>query len=72
MNDEDSRYCTRCGSILKRIFCSACGTANPEGLGNCLQCGSSLPDMSEIRWAPSVRVIRPTEAMTKKEGDQSV
>jgi len=65
-NDEESRYCTRCGSILKPIFCSICGTPNPSGLGTCLQCGTALPDMSGIRWAPSVTVLRPTDAMTKK------
>jgi len=56
----------------KPIFCSACGTANPSGLGNCLQCGTVLPDMSRIRWAPSVKVIRPTEAMTSKNDDKSI
>jgi len=70
-NDDDSRYCTRCGSILKPIFCSACGTPNPSGLGSCLQCGITLPDMSRIRWAPSVRVIQPTAAMTEKNKEKS-
>ena len=61
----------RCGSILKPIFCSACGAANPSGLGNCLQCGIILPDMTRIRWAPLVRVIQPTAAMNEKSDDKS-
>ena len=67
MNDDDSRYCTQCGSILKQVFCSLCGTANPDSLGSCLQCGNTLPDMSTIRWGPSVKVLHPTQAMIEKE-----
>jgi hypothetical protein len=63
----DARYCIDCGSILKPVYCSSCGTANPEGLEQCLECGKTLPTLVGIRWSPIVTVLKPTSAMTNEE-----
>jgi len=70
-NDDTARYCIQCGSILKRIFCSACGMANPDGLETCLECGNSLPTLMDIRWAPTARIIQPTDAMIDRNIEQA-
>jgi len=67
VNKLDARYCIDCGSILKPIYCSSCGTANPEGLEQCLECGKPLPTLMGIRWSPIVTVLKPTSAMTHEE-----
>jgi predicted amidophosphoribosyltransferase len=66
-NKLDNRYCIDCGSILKPIYCSSCGTASPEGLEQCLECGKTLPTLMGIRWNPIVTVLKPTSAMSNEE-----
>lgn len=63
-NKPDGRYCIYCGKILKSVYCSSCGTPNPEGLSGCLECGNPLPSLNDIRWGPIVTVLQPTGAMT--------
>ena len=41
VNQEDARFCTRCGRPLSRI-CVVCGTANSPDARFCNQCGSPL------------------------------
>ncbi|MFI5448205.1 MAG: zinc-ribbon domain-containing protein [Candidatus Bathyarchaeia archaeon] len=66
-NDAHARYCINCGTILNSVYCSVCGTKNPEDLGKCLECGNILPKLGEVRWAPTVRIIHPTSAMTEEK-----
>lgn len=67
LSDPNARYCISCGTILNSVYCSYCGTKNPEDLGKCLECGHTLPKLGEVRWAPTVRIIQPTSAMTDEE-----
>ena len=67
-NKPDSRYCIYCGSIMNPVFCSSCGTVNPEGLPQCLECGNQIPRLSEIHWNPIVTVIQSTSGMTEVGG----
>jgi hypothetical protein len=50
---------------MKPVYCSSCGTVNPEGLPQCLECGTPVPKLSEIRWNPIVTVIQPTSGMSE-------
>ena len=61
------RYCIQCGSILKPVYCSRCGTPNPNDLDQCLECGNPIPNLTDIRWSPIVTVIQPTSAMIDEE-----
>lgn len=63
----NGRYCIHCGSILNPVYCSHCGTVNPDDLEQCLECGSSIPKLSDMRWAPIVTVMQPTSAMSDEE-----
>jgi hypothetical protein len=60
----DGRYCIYCGSILEPIYCSLCGTANPDDLEQCLECGSPMPKLVDVRWAPTVAIAQPTSVMS--------
>jgi hypothetical protein len=62
-NTAGGRYCIYCGAILRPVYCSSCGTSNPDGLERCLECGSQLPRLTDIRWNPIVTVLQPTSAM---------
>ena len=66
LNVSDGRYCIQCGSILNPIYCSQCGTPNPDGLEQCLECGTRMPSLSGFRWNPIVTVLNPTSAMTER------
>jgi len=66
-NRGGGRYCIHCGAILKPVYCSACGTVNPDGLTHCLECGNPIPRLTEIRWGPIVTVLQPTSAMVNEE-----
>ncbi|MGP8071068.1 MAG: double zinc ribbon domain-containing protein [Candidatus Bathyarchaeia archaeon] len=65
-NVSDGSYCIRCGSILNPIYCSQCGTPNPDGLEKCLECGAPMPSLRGFRWTPIVTVLNPTSAMNEK------
>jgi class 3 adenylate cyclase/ribosomal protein L40E len=41
VNQEDARFCTRCGRPLS-LICAVCGTANSPDARFCNQCGSPL------------------------------
>ncbi len=60
----DGRYCIYCGSILKPVYCSQCGTANPDDLEQCLECGNPIPKLADVRWGPIVTIMQPTSAMS--------
>ena len=60
----DGRYCIYCGSILKQVYCSQCGTANPDDLEQCLECGNPIPKLTDVRWGPIVTIMQPTSAMS--------
>jgi RNA polymerase subunit RPABC4/transcription elongation factor Spt4 len=64
LDDGNGRFCIHCGSILKPVYCSHCGTLNPEDLEQCLECGNSIPKLTDVKWNPVVTVIQPTSAMT--------
>jgi RNA polymerase subunit RPABC4/transcription elongation factor Spt4 len=66
LDDGNGRFCIHCGSILKPVYCSHCGTLNPEDLEQCLECGNSIPRLTGVRWNPVVTVIQPTSAMTEE------
>ena len=69
-NKSDGRYCIYCGSIMKPVYCSSCGTVNPEGLPQCIECGNQVPKLSGIHWNPVVTIIQPTSGMTETEAQE--
>jgi NAD-dependent SIR2 family protein deacetylase len=65
----NGRYCIHCGSILRPVYCSYCGTVNPDDLEQCLECGNPIPRLTDIRWRPIVTVMQPTSAMSNENLD---
>ena len=63
----NGRYCIHCGSILKPVYCSYCGTVNPDDLEQCLECGNPIPRLTDVRWLPVVTVMEPTSAMSDEK-----
>lgn len=61
------RYCIYCGSVLRPVYCSHCGTVNPDDLEQCLQCGNPIPELTHVRWGPIVTVTQPTSAMVDEK-----
>jgi len=55
---------------MKPVYCSSCGTMNPEGLNQCIECGNQVPKLSGIRWNPVVTIIQPTSGMTEREAQE--
>ena len=37
---------------------------NPDGLELCMECGNSIPKLTNVQWRPIVTVMHPTSAMT--------
>jgi hypothetical protein len=60
----EGRYCICCGAILEPIYCSQCGTANPDDLAQCLECGSPIPKLANVRWAPIGAATQPTSVIS--------
>jgi hypothetical protein len=65
----NGRYCIRCGAILKPVYCSQCGTINPDDLAQCLECGTAIPRLTDVQWNQIVTVSEPTSAMTDEKLD---
>jgi ribosomal protein S26 len=63
----NGRYCIRCGAILKPVYCSHCGTMNPDDLAQCMECGTAIPRLTDVQWSQIVTVAEP--AMTDEKLD---
>jgi hypothetical protein len=65
------RYCIYCGSILNPIYCSHCGTMNPNDLERCLECGNPIPKLAGIPSTPIAPLMNSTSTMTISESQAS-
>ena len=70
-NRSTGRYCIHCGFVLKPVYCSLCGAVNPDRLPQCLQCGGILPDLTEIKWHPTVTAAQPRSPMILDKPNES-
>jgi hypothetical protein len=61
------RYCIYCGSILNPIYCSHCGTMNPNDLERCLECGNPIPKLAGMPSTPIAPLMNSTSTMTVSE-----
>jgi hypothetical protein len=63
----NGRYCIYCGSILNPIYCSHCGTMNPNDLERCLECGNPIPKLAGMPSTPIATLMNSTSTMTVSE-----
>jgi hypothetical protein len=67
LDKGNGRYCIYCGSILKPVYCSHCGTVNPEDLERCMECGNSIPKLTDAGWGQIATVMQPTSTMSNEK-----
>jgi hypothetical protein len=61
------RYCIYCGSILNPIYCSHCGTMNPNDLERCLECGNPIPKLAGMPSTPIAPLMNSTMTVSETQ-----